>query len=160
MVKKYIAHDFVAELEHEERRSSTDSLSAGSKCPDAACKSGGAESRVNARKDFSKKLTKDVLKLGDEFFFIYDDDATKTTNEKKRDLIIKILKSIDQGKRDKRKCHQTSKEVVPHMYRPPGRVALVSRGNCECGKFIITGDWCVEKQSGRDAAFDSEESLQ
>ena len=41
-------------------------------------------------------MTKDVLKLGDEFFMCYSDE--KTNPEKKRDLIIKILKSIDTGK--------------------------------------------------------------
>merc|ERR1719220_1652004 len=40
VVKKYIAHDFVAELEHEERRSSTDSIG---KCPDIGCKTSAGE---------------------------------------------------------------------------------------------------------------------
>lgn len=43
---------------------------------------------------FSKKMTRDVSRLGDDFFKNY-----KTwNNEKKKETMLKIVKSIDSGK--------------------------------------------------------------
>ena len=49
--------------------------------------------RVNARKEFSKKMTKDLLKTGEEFFHSYEEMKP----DKQRETILKIIKAIDAG---------------------------------------------------------------
>jgi hypothetical protein len=119
IVKKYIAHDFLSELENDDR-----------KCAEHSGQNPREKLKCQSsiyKKEFAKKCSKELIKLGDDFFSNFEE----YTNLRNRELILKIIKQIDaglnQGKVNQNQpnnsisAYNEGEKIVTFLHDPPSQ---------------------------------------